>query len=90
MKVVKDNLKPDTTITLEFQQKKDGKIHERMSLNVKNPFDKQLNYNAVMNILGYEEWLETSIIPVFPNISGYEMWNDIIVSLVLYDWKLGD
>ncbi|KOS05052.1 hypothetical protein AM493_02645 [Flavobacterium akiainvivens] len=92
MKTVKEIKFPERTISIEFKQsvKEDGKGHEQMLLSVKNPFGKYLAYNAAMYIVGHDEWIDTSIIPVYPKIVGYEMWNDVIISIVLHSWRLQD
>jgi hypothetical protein len=41
-----------------------------------------------MYIVGGDDWYETSIIPVFPGLTNYEMWTDVIISLVLNNWRL--
>jgi len=88
MKVVEKNLHPKKTITIDFKQNTKGKISEGMTLAVTNPFDKKLRYEASMYIYGNNNWIETSIIPIYPKIVGYEMWSDVILSLVLKNWKL--
>ncbi|MGH1384672.1 hypothetical protein [Kordia sp.] len=88
MKVVKENLNPEKTITLEFIQNVEGKSHAGMMLTVKNPFEKRLTYEALMYINGGSKWISTSIIPIRPKLMNFEMWNDIILSLVLVEWKL--
>lgn len=88
MSVVKENLNPERTIIVEFKQNVEGRIHDGMMLSVKNPFDKTLKYEALMYINGGTEWIATSIIPVRPNLVNYELWNDVILSLVLVEWKI--
>jgi len=88
MSVVKENLNPKKTIIVEFNQKVEGRIHDGMTLSVKNPFDKTLKYEALMYINGRTEWIPTSIIPIRPNLVNYELWNDVILSLVLVEWKI--
>lgn len=88
MKVVKDNLNPEKTITIEFMQEIKEKESERMVLTVTNPFDKTLKYEALMFVNGASDWMSTSIIPVRPKLMTIEMWNDVILSLVLVEWKI--
>lgn len=88
MSVVKENINPDRTIIVDFNQKVKGRIHDGMMLSVKNPFDKTLKYEALMYINGGTEWIPTSIIPIKPNLINYELWNDVILSLVLVEWKI--
>lgn len=88
MKVVKENLNPKNTIEIEFSQTaKDGKS-EMMILKVKNPFNQKLQYKAKMYVVGQNQWINTSIIPVQPNLIGYETWTDVIITLALDNWKL--
>lgn len=88
MKVVKENLNPKKTIEVSFDQLGEERKHEGMMLQVTNPFSKELSYGALMFIVGNDNLLKTSIVPVAPKLSGYEMWNDVIISLVLIDWTL--
>ena len=88
MSVVKENLNPDKTIIIEFNQKVTGRIHNGMRLSVKNPFNKTLKYEALMYIKGRKEWIQTSIIPIRPKLVNFELWNDVIFSLVLVEWKI--
>lgn len=88
MKVVKENLNPKKTIEISFNQLGDERKHEGMMLKVTNPFKKELSYGALMFIVGNDNLLETSIVPIRPELEGYEMWNDVIISLVLVDWAL--
>jgi hypothetical protein len=88
MKVVKENLNPSKTIELEFHQETNDRNHERMILKVSNPFDKELNYDAMMFVVGMSSWMKTSIIPIPPKLMNFELWNDVIITLVLDNWRL--
>jgi hypothetical protein len=88
MKVVNENLNPNKTIIIDFKQEVNGKEHGSMILSVMNPFDKNLIYDAKMYVLGGTEWIPTSIIPIMPKLTNFELWNDIILSLVIDNWKL--
>tara|TARA_R110002049_G_scaffold151137_1_gene314642 strand:+ start:1877 stop:2380 length:504 start_codon:yes stop_codon:yes gene_type:complete len=88
MKVVKENLFPDKTIIVKFTQKVENRNHDGMMLSMKNPFDKTLTYEALMYINGGTKWISTSIIPIMPNLVNYELWSDVILSLVLVEWKI--
>lgn len=87
MKVVRQNINPERTITIEFRQETKGNLHDGMILVVSNPFNKNLKYNAEMFLVGGEKWLPTSILSIPPGIPSYEMWRDNIVTLVLSDWR---
>lgn len=88
MKVVKKNLNPEKTISIKFEQVTEDRIPQQMILSVHNPFKRSLNYNAAMYIIGHDDWIDTSIIPVMPNLLGMEMWQDIIITLTLHKWRL--
>lgn len=86
MRVVKENLNPHKTVEIELTQKLDGKVHKNSILKLKNPFDKDLEYKAVMAIFGVKKWINTNVYPVKSKLSAYEMWPDPIITLVLKDW----
>lgn len=88
MKVVKENKNPSKTIEIEFSQDAEGSENKGMTLQVSNPFNKTLHYDAMMYIVGKDRWINTSIIPVRPKLKGFEMWNDVIITLVLDNWRL--
>lgn len=88
MKVVKENIYPEKTIVVEFKQSAEDRNKVSMFLNVKNPFDKNLIYKARMFTPFSNELKATSIIPVKPKLSAFEIWPHAIISLVLTDWKL--
>lgn len=87
MKVVQKIVEPKRTIQIEFFQNIKDRKPEGMMLQVTNPFDKKLNYNAMMYIVGNNKWISTSIIPIQPNLMNFEMWNDVIITLVLEKWR---
>jgi hypothetical protein len=88
MKVVKENINPNKTITIEFTQNVKDRKSEFMILKIVNPFDKDLGYKARMYIVGHNKWIETSVLPVKSKLIGFETWSDVIITLVLSDWKL--
>lgn len=88
MKVVKEIAFPERTITLDFSQQGDTRESQQMILTVTNPFDKKLNYNALMFTPKGQRWTPTSIIPIRPKLLNYEMWPHPIITLVLDQWRL--
>ncbi len=88
MKVVKENFNPEKTIAVEFTQEVKERKSESMMLMIKNPFDKDLEYKAMMFIVGHDKWIDTHVLPVGSRLTGFEMWTDVIITLVLSDWKL--
>lgn len=59
-----------------------------MMLKVVNPFKKDLEYEAMMFIVGHDKWIQTNVLPVRANLTGFETWSDVVITLVLSDWKL--
>jgi hypothetical protein len=88
IKSVKENKNPDKTLEITFSQNLEGKVHSGMMLKVKNPFKKDLSYEAMVRYMQSGKWEETSILPVKAGLWGYEMWPDVIVSIALNEWKL--
>jgi hypothetical protein len=88
MKVVKENLNPKKTLEIEFTQEVKDRKNELMMLKVVNPLKKELEYKAMMFIIGHNKWIGTNVLPVNANSTGYETWRDVIITLVLSEWKL--
>lgn len=87
MKVVKENKNPAKTIELEFSQDVSGRQNQGMMLEVSNPFDKILNYDAMMNVVGKKGWFKTSIISIRPKLKSLELWPQVVITLVLNNWR---
>jgi hypothetical protein len=88
MQVVKENLAPEKTIEIALiQNTKDGKS-QSMMLNIVNPFKYDLEYKAMMFIVGHNQWINTSVLPVKAKLAVYETWQDVIITIVLSDWTL--
>jgi hypothetical protein len=88
MKVVPENIHPERTIAIEFNQDTEDRKNIGTTLSVKNPFKKSLKYSALMYTPLGQTWTSTSIIPVYPGLIGFEMWPHAIVTLVLEEWEL--
>lgn len=88
MKVVKENLNPENTIEIELTQNTKDRKSESMMLKVVNPFKKDLEYKAMMFIVGHNQWINTNVLPVKSKLTGYETWTDVIITIVLSDWEL--
>ena len=88
MKTVKEIEFPEKTIIINFEQKIKERKSEMMMLTVKNPFNKILTYKAHMAIIGEKKWIPTSIVPIQPKLSNFEIWNDVIITLIMDNWKL--
>jgi hypothetical protein len=88
MKTVKQNLNPEKTIEVSFEQKTENGMPQQMLLTINNPFGKSLNYNAAMYLVGHDRWIDTTIIPIRAGLTNFEMWPDVIITLVLHEWRL--
>jgi len=90
LRVVNEIKDPSKTFVIDFQQKTTGKVHQMMSLTISNPYNKQLRYKAMMNLLQNNKWVNTSVYPVLPNIKAIEMWQAPITMLALGSFELKD
>lgn len=87
MKTVKQNLNPEKTLIISFEQTKKGRKHEFMMLTVHNPFPYKLEYKAFMFLMKHKRWVPTDVLPIQPKLDGIEMWPDIIVTMAMSKWK---
>ena len=87
MKSVKENINPQKTIIIEFTQNTKDRKSELMMLKIENPFEKDLEYKAMIFIVGHDKWINTNVYPVKAKLTGYETWSDVIITLALSDWK---
>ena len=87
IKTVKENKNPDRTLEIKFVQNVEGKTHSNMMLKVRNPFKRNLLYNATIRLRKSEKWVETSIMPVTAGLFGLEIWPDVIISIALDEWR---
>lgn len=90
LRVVPEIKDAGKTLIVDFQQKANGRVHQFMTLTITNPFNKQLRYKAMMNLLKNNKWQNTSVYPVLPNIKGIEMWTDPITTLAIGSFELKD
>ena len=87
MKIVEKNVNPKRTIEIEFSQDSNDRKNINTMLQIKNPFEKDLVYEAIMLTPRSEECRKTSTIPVRANLLSFETWPHSIISLVLENWK---
>jgi len=76
------------TILISFTQSSKKRVHELMMLKVINPFSQTLSYKAMILLLNQKKWEPTSILPVPAGLTGYETWQDIIISIGIGGWTL--
>ncbi|PQJ09246.1 hypothetical protein CJD36_018525 [Flavipsychrobacter stenotrophus] len=78
---------PGKTLEIQFTQNVVNKKHEGMMLKIKNPFNRDLTYEAGMFRMNDSKWIGTTVLPVSANLSSYETWPDVIVTLALIKWS---
>ena len=88
MQVVKENKNPNKTIAISFTQNVDGEKHKGMLLEIDNPFKMALKYSCKMFLMNQKKWVETDVLPVKANLTSFETWSDIVVTIALDNWKL--
>ena len=88
MNVVKANLFPERTITINFSQKANGNKSESMTFKMTNPFKKTLECKALIYKVGQKGWKTVTINPILPNSVGSETWKDVVITMVIDKWKL--
>ena len=67
---VKENKNKDKTVEISFIQGVENNKHSNMILKVRNPFQKDLSYEAAIRIMNAKNWAKTSIIPVKAQLIG--------------------
>jgi hypothetical protein len=87
MKVVEKNAHPEKTITVLMDQIVTGKKIVTI-LNVKNPFNRKLRYDAAQTTPKNKEWKSTGSNTVRANNESHESWPFAIVMLQLDKWRL--
>ena len=84
-KVVEAASKEPPTVSFNFIKQGDMLI-----LATENPFSKDFKFRALMRVEGRKALAETSIVPVKPKLVNFELWQDPIEELILFDFKLID
>ncbi len=67
-----------------------SKSDGNLILTTKNPFPKNLKFRALARLKGRKDYFETSIVPVQSGLLSFELWQDPIEELILFDFKLTD
>jgi len=86
MKVVSENVNPDKTLVFYFSQKTKGKLHQAMILRITNPFPYKITYSSERFAID-ELWKSLPTQVIEPNFVTTEVWDDIIVNIILSDFK---
>ncbi len=88
IKSVVENKYPQKTIEISFAQIGNSQNNSGMMLKINNPFELNLRYSAKIYLLKENKWIKTNVLPVKANLSSFETWTDVIVSIALSDWAL--
>jgi len=89
--VVKEITDANKTIIVKFRQvtkEENERIHNLMMLEIKNPFNRDMEYKADIYLIQYDRWINTSVIPIRAGLLSFESWPDIIGTIVLHDFIL--
>lgn len=78
----------DRTLVFEFKQVTEGREHKQMVLQVTNPFNKDLQYNAQLYLYKHKKWVQSSVAPVRSKNTTFELWPDLISSITIGDMHL--
>ena len=87
---VSNAVHPEKTFEVSFSQNTEGRNHRGMLLHIKSPFDGIVRYRAGISIVGREGILKTSTCPLHKGIPAMEMWQDLILHVVLSDFRIVD
>jgi hypothetical protein len=77
------------TMVIDFRDKSFGG-QTSFILDISNPFDKSLVYQAFIQINEGEYFKETNVVPVYPHIRSMEMWPYKIYCIKLSQFRLED
>jgi hypothetical protein len=86
MKVVEKNAHPEKTIIVLMDQIVTGKKIVTI-LNVKNPFNRKLHYDAALATPKNKEWKSTGTYSARANRESHESWPFAIIMLQLDKWR---
>jgi hypothetical protein len=64
-------------------KKEDGML----ILSIKSGCEKTVRLRALMRLKGDNRYIETSMLPLMPKLTGFESWQDPIEELVLFEFK---
>ena len=87
LNVVKEIIDSSKTLTIQFTQTSDKKVHQLMMLKIENPFTYNLNYKSKIFLLRPMKWADTDVYPVQAKLAAFETWPDVITSIALNDLK---
>ncbi len=87
IKAVKENINPNKTLVITFEQKTKGKVHDSMILKIDNPFKYKLEYKVLGYFKKFDKWSWINVKAVEAKKSNTETWTDIISSIALSEFK---
>ena len=89
LKPVEKVAHPEHTLELDFKQER-SMNPPAMILKVKNPFKRDLVYEAGIQPEGRQDFFKTSTVPVPAGLQSYESWPHAITRVLLRDFRLQD
>lgn len=87
LKSVKNNLQPEKTLIVAFEQISKKHQHISMVLSITNPFDMDLAYKPSLLSFKLSDWLIKKEISAEKRQLSVEVFNDLSVSICLLDMK---
>lgn len=75
--------KAENALSFEFEQTNNG-----MTLIVRSSFPETVKYRAGIQLIGRTEIYDTSTCPILPAATGYELWPQPIVLIMLADFRI--
>jgi len=88
LRIADENSDPKKTINIEVTQTVKDSVNESIMLKIENATNEEIGYKAKFFAVGGEQWIETNVLSVKPNLTSYELWNDVIITLALSDWVI--
>jgi hypothetical protein len=89
MRCVKTIKHPEKTLKVRFTQEVAKGRHEIMALEIANPFERELSYDANLMVMNSRKWVKAPVSRINPKSQTSEMWPDIVTSIALSGWKFG-
>jgi len=88
MKSVKEIKDSTKTIVITLTHVVKNNVYSRTTLDIENPFEKDLIYEAKMFLMKKNKWIQRKVHPVRSKLRSIEIWPDVIVTIALIGWKL--
>ena len=90
LQYVPEIVHPSRTISIEFVQTAEGRIHKSMIMKITSGFEGTLRYSAGIMPVGSADVFGTSTCPIRSGVPVMEMWQDLIMAIHLTDFHIED